>query len=116
MAVLLCEPEAWRPRVSVPATYRLGTVRNQHSAVARWHAHLRGLATAIQEISGLAPTSRSINKLSPLCHPTKSIQLKSLTLSLLGTAIAGDDFIHGRGIMQVKTHRLSSLSVVCCAF
>jgi hypothetical protein len=31
-----------------------GTPRNQHPAVARWHAHLRGLATAIHEISGLA--------------------------------------------------------------
>ncbi|MDH3555794.1 MAG: hypothetical protein OES18_08095 [Deltaproteobacteria bacterium] len=29
---------------------RLG---NQHPAVARWHTHLRGLATAIHEISGL---------------------------------------------------------------
>jgi hypothetical protein len=26
---------------------------NQHPAVARWHAHPRGLATAIHEISGL---------------------------------------------------------------
>ena len=39
--------------MSVPATYRSGTPRNQHPAVARWHAHLRGLATAIHEISGL---------------------------------------------------------------
>ena len=31
----------------------LGTPRNQHPAVARWHAHLRGLATAIHEISRL---------------------------------------------------------------
>ena len=53
MAVLLYEPEAWRPRVSVPATYHTGTPRNQHPAVARWHAHLRGLATAIHEISRL---------------------------------------------------------------
>jgi len=45
---------SWRPRVSAPATYRSGTPRNQHPAVARWHAHLRGLATAIHEISGLA--------------------------------------------------------------
>ena len=36
-----------------PATYRSGTPRNQHPAVARWHTHLRGLATAIHEISGL---------------------------------------------------------------
>ena len=43
----------WRPRVSAPATYRLGTPRNQHPAVVRWHAHLRGLATAIHEKSGL---------------------------------------------------------------
>ena len=40
--------------MSVPATYRSGTPRAQHPAVARWHAHLRGLATAIHEISGLA--------------------------------------------------------------
>jgi hypothetical protein len=26
---------------------------NHHPAVARWHAHLGGLATAIHEISGL---------------------------------------------------------------
>ena len=26
---------------------------NQHPAVVRWHAHLRGLATAIHEISGV---------------------------------------------------------------
>ncbi|MDH3838863.1 MAG: hypothetical protein OET57_19130, partial [Desulfobacteraceae bacterium] len=36
-----------------PATYRSGTPRNQSPAVARWQAHLRGLATAIHEISGL---------------------------------------------------------------
>jgi GT2 family glycosyltransferase len=39
--------------VSAPATYRFGTPRNQHLAAARWHAHLRGLAVAIHEISGL---------------------------------------------------------------
>ena len=49
----LYEPEAGRPLVPVPATYRLGTPRTQHPAVARWHAHLRSLATAIHEISGL---------------------------------------------------------------
>ena len=43
----------WRPRVSIPATYRSGTPLNQHPAVARWHAHLRDLATAIHEVSGL---------------------------------------------------------------
>ena len=32
----------------VPSRYE-----NQHPAVARWHAHLRSLATAIHEISGL---------------------------------------------------------------
>jgi hypothetical protein len=36
-----------------PATYHSGTPRAQHPAVARWHAHLRGLAMAIHEISGL---------------------------------------------------------------
>ncbi|MGB6378176.1 MAG: hypothetical protein WBG24_15800 [Syntrophobacteria bacterium] len=42
-----------RPRVSHPATYRLGTPRVQLPAVARWHAQLHGLATAIRETSGL---------------------------------------------------------------
>ena len=42
-----------RPRVPAPATYRSGTPRNQPPAVAREHAHLHGLATAIHEISGL---------------------------------------------------------------
>jgi hypothetical protein len=39
-----------------PATYRSGAPRAQHPAVARWHAHLHGLATAIHELSGLAYT------------------------------------------------------------
>jgi len=42
-----------------PATYRSGTPRNQHPAVARWHNHLRGLATAVHEISGLEGLIRS---------------------------------------------------------
>ena len=37
-----------------PATYRSGTPRIQPPAVARWHAHLHGLATSIRETSGLA--------------------------------------------------------------
>jgi hypothetical protein len=49
----------WRPRVSHLATYRSGTVQVQHPAVARWHAHLHGLATAIHETSGLVTTSDS---------------------------------------------------------
>ena len=44
---------SWRPRVSAPAAYRSGTPRNHHPPVARWHAHLRGLAAAIHEISRL---------------------------------------------------------------
>ena len=42
-----------RPRVSHPATYRSGAPRVQHPAVARWHSHLHGLTTAIDETSGL---------------------------------------------------------------
>jgi hypothetical protein len=49
---------SWRPRMSVPATYRLGAPRNQLLAVARWHSHLRGLATAIHAISGLDEDER----------------------------------------------------------
>jgi hypothetical protein len=43
----------WCPLVSIPATYRLGTPRDQHHAVTRWHGRLRDLATAIHETSGL---------------------------------------------------------------
>jgi hypothetical protein len=57
---------SWRPRVSAPATYRAGTPRNQHPAVARWHAHLRGLATVTHEISGLA---RIFHGSPPSLHP-----------------------------------------------
>ena len=32
---------------------RLGPIPRYRGAVARWHAHLRNLATAIHEISGL---------------------------------------------------------------
>jgi hypothetical protein len=43
--------------MSVPATYRSGTPRTQSRGtagrVARWHSHLRGLATAIHAISEL---------------------------------------------------------------
>jgi len=42
-----------RPRVSHLATYRSGTPQVQHPVIARWHAHLHGLATAIHETSGL---------------------------------------------------------------
>jgi len=71
MAVLLSEPEAWRPRVSVPATYHAGTPRKQSRGTAgrlpgtrrkrlrcAWHAHLRDLATEIHEISGLEAEQR----------------------------------------------------------
>ena len=65
---------SWRPRVSDPATYRSGTPRNQHPAVARWHAHLRGLATAIHEISGLAICFTFIlATLHPFPYPTGRI-------------------------------------------
>jgi hypothetical protein len=40
-----------RPRVSDPATYCLSTPRIQPPAVARWHSHLRGLATTIHKTS-----------------------------------------------------------------
>jgi len=50
--------------VLVSATYHSGTPRNQHLAVARWHIHLRGLATAIHEISGLESCDTLINYLS----------------------------------------------------
>ena len=45
--------------MSVPATYHSGTPWNQRPAVAKWHAHLRGLATAIHEIFGLTTDSGS---------------------------------------------------------
>ena len=45
---------------SAPATYRSGTPRNRHPAVARWHAHLRCLATAIHEISGFTVSNHEL--------------------------------------------------------
>ena len=59
---------SWRPRVSSPATYRSGTSRNQHPAVARWHAHLRGLATAIHEISRLCGRDPESSESGELRH------------------------------------------------
>jgi hypothetical protein len=35
---------------------RLGPIPRYRGTVARWHAHLRGLATGIHEISGLEIT------------------------------------------------------------
>jgi hypothetical protein len=37
----------------VPFRYASGPIPRYRGTVARWHAHLRGLATAIHEISGL---------------------------------------------------------------
>ena len=64
----------WLSRVSAPATYRSGTPRHQsRGTVTRWiarlawasrlamagrNAHLRALATAIHEISGLGASNR----------------------------------------------------------
>jgi len=42
-----------RPRVPHPATYYSSTPRMRDPAVARWQAHLHGLATPIRELSGL---------------------------------------------------------------
>jgi hypothetical protein len=63
--------------MSVPATYHSGTPQNQHPAVARWHAHLRGLATAIHETSGLVMT------LSVLRMPNGRVSFRASRLYLL---------------------------------
>ena len=61
-----------------PATYRSGTPRNQPPAVARWHAHLHDLATAIHEISGLKLYYLSLSdNLSPELGQPLSHDLKS---------------------------------------
>ena len=57
---------SWRPRVSAPATYRSGTPRDQDPAVARWHAHLHGLATAIHEIFRLSGQDPWFDRLTVL--------------------------------------------------
>ena len=56
--------------MSVPATYRSGTPRDQHPAVTRWHGRLRGLATAIHETSGLGilPVFQNSNLKHIQCH------------------------------------------------
>ena len=56
-----------------------GTPRNQHPAVARWHTHLRGLATAIHEISGLKRQAGLSSFLSPE-HPSR-VFLRTTNLS-----------------------------------
>ena len=65
---------SWRPRVLAPATYRSGTPRNQHPAVARWYAHLRGLATPIREISGLMSVVAHNGELKSLLNYLHEIQ------------------------------------------
>ena len=77
---------SWRPRMSAPTTYRSGTPRDQHPAVARWHVHLHGLATAIHEISGLPVRSDTFTLIRE--RPTKKRQRhfsRCLLLSSLET-------------------------------
>jgi hypothetical protein len=81
-----------RPRVSVPATYRSGTETNPavRGTVARWHAHLRGLATEIHEISGLAVGHRSVSFLG--YNPPHNLEIQLITYSKdkgrVGTLVA----------------------------
>ena len=51
-----------------------GTPRIQHPVVARWHAHLHGLATAIHKTSGLA----EINSLQQACSMTKKTPVSTI--------------------------------------
>ena len=44
---------------------RLGPIPRYRGTIARWHAHLPGLATAIHEISGLGHNSGAGTKLIP---------------------------------------------------
>ena len=45
----------------VPFRYASESIPRCRGTVARWHAHLRGLATAMHEISGLEPTEAYID-------------------------------------------------------
>jgi hypothetical protein len=64
--------------VSHLATYRSGTPQVPHPVVARWHAHLHGLATAIHETSGLESTSPlEFEYCIPASYINKCIQLPS---------------------------------------
>ena len=45
----------------VPFRYASEPIPRYRGTVARWHAHLRGLATAIHEISGLDPEQEFIS-------------------------------------------------------
>ena len=53
----LLRPQIWPSSLASsgvgPCDVPLRYASEQHPAVARWHAHLRGLATGIHEISGL---------------------------------------------------------------
>jgi hypothetical protein len=58
----LLRPRIWTPFLAssgvgpcdVPFRYASEPIPRYRGTVARWHAHLRGLGTAIDEISGLA--------------------------------------------------------------
>ena len=62
---------------AVPATYCSSTPRHQHPAVAWWHAHLRGIATAIEApCSALAGPKR--NRESSKCEVLKPFYCSAL--------------------------------------
>ena len=94
--------------MSAPATYHSGTPRNQHPAVARWHTHLRGLATAIHEISGLG---RKRPRYRSYCRRMSFDRFQHFVVILvqLGCCTHFPTDLIGNLLSQILLHRLSSL-------
>ena len=68
--------------MSDPATYCASTPRIQLPAVAQWHSHLHGLATAIHETSGLVLLGHVLGGI-PRNKPQKNPAQKSGVLLLV---------------------------------
>ena len=70
----LLRPRIWPPFLAssgvgpcdVPFRYASEPIPRYRGTVARWHAHLRGLATAIHEISGLGCSINAVNAIKPI--------------------------------------------------
>ena len=98
---------SWRPWASAPATYRSGTPRSQPPAVTRWHAHLRGLATVIHEISGLG-----FRFYSSLICLRKAETLGTAIWKRLCTYLRIDRKLEGWDISGVRSRRMASLCLL----
>ena len=62
-----------------PATYRSGAPRHHSPAVARWHAHLHGLATSIHATSWLLAANDLVAESHRLEYEQYNMEFISMT-------------------------------------